>query len=110
MPLDSEGYESIRRVSCLVSQCTISKDRPKLTCNDYEFLKETADYEEALHTYANISSIPAAEYLSTSEYDEVPNSDSTDEEIYIDPGHSEADICTCFKTKKDYLIDKSDIR
>ena len=107
MPLDSKGYETLR-LSPLVSPNKF-KDRPKLTCKDYEAMEETADYEEALHTYANISNLPLAEHLSTTEYDEVPSNDITDEEeVFIDPGHCEADICAFFK--KRCFINQNDVR
>ena len=107
MPLDCKDYETLRS-SHLLSPSKF-KDRPKLICKDYEAIEETSDYEEALHTYANISNVHLAEYLSTTEYDEVPSNDVTgEEEIFIDPGHCEADICNFFK--KRCFINQNDVR
>lgn len=100
-------------MSKLVSHhTTISKDQPKLTCNDYDVLEESSanDYEETLHTYANIPGTP--DYSNVSGYDEANSSNTPtndDEERYLDPGHSEADMCTCFK-QKCCLIKESEIR
>ena len=107
MPLDCKDYETLKS-SHLLSPSKF-KDHPKLICKDYEAIEETSDYEEALHTYANISNVHLAEYLSTTEYDEVPSNDVTgEEEIFIDPGHCEADICNFFK--KHCFINQNDVR
>ena len=48
------------------------------------------------------------------EYSEVGNVDGTtgddEEEIYSDPGHSEADIYACFEKKKFCMIKRNDVR
>ena len=48
------------------------------------------------------------------EYSEVDDVDGTtandEEEIYSDPGHSEADIYACFERKKFRMITRKDVR
>ena len=90
----------------------MTRDRPKLTSEDYVVLQEASDYEEALHTYTNIPGIP--DYVNVSESEEASNTNirnsSDDEEIFIDPGHDAVFMCTCFEKKKGCVINKNDIR
>ena len=75
-------------------------------------MEKPSDYEDALHTYANIPGMP--DYSDVSEYDEVSNGNSgnspNDEDIFVDPGHNAVDMCTCFEKKMCCLIKNSDIR
>ena len=45
-----------------------------------------------------------------SEVDDVDGTTANDEEIYSDPGHSEADIYACFERKKFRMIKRKDVR
>ena len=49
-----------------------------------------------------------------SQYSKVGDADGTtandEEEIYSDPGHSEADIYACFEKKKFRMIKRNDVR
>ena len=107
MALDSDGYESLRQIPLPVLRSTTTKDRLKLAREHYEAVEKTSDYEEALHTYANIPGIP--DYSTVSEYEEASNSDN-DEEVFIDPGHDAADMYTCFEKHMCCVINKSDIK
>lgn len=111
-PVHSNVYESLKRISYRNSQrSTMGKDRPKLTCEDYYvILEEASDYEEALHTYANMLGIP--DYFNITDHEDVPNNNNTaeNEEIFVDPGHCVTHMCACFEKKKHCLINESDIR
>ena len=52
--------------------------------------------------------------MMVSVYSEVEDADGTtandEEEIYSDPGHSEADVYACFEKKKFRKIKRNDIR
>ena len=86
-----------------------------MACNDYEAIQNPDDYATAVRVYSNIVK-DSTSYDDTiiSEYSEVDDVDNTmannEEEIYSDPGHSEADIYACFERKKFRMIKRNDVR
>ena len=65
------------------------------------------EYQEALHTYTNIS-----DYVNILEPDDVPKKKhiADDEDLYKDPGHSPVMLRNGFEKKEHCLINESDIR
>ena len=109
--LGTSGYESLKKIPYPTSRrSTVVKDRPKLTCNDYEVVKETNDYKEALYTYISIPGIP--DYVNVSESEDLSNKNyiADDEDLYRDPGHCPIMLRNSFENKKHCLISESDIR
>ena len=87
----------------------------KIAGNDYEAICNTDDYASAVQVYSNyISKSTNYDDTMVSEYSEVEDADGTtandEEEIYSDPGHSEADIYACFEKKKFRMIKRDDVR
>ena len=82
---------------------------------DYEAIRNPDDYASAAQVYSNyISKSTNYDDTIVSEYSEVEDADGTtandEEEIYSDPGHSEADIYVCFEKKKFRIIKRNDVR
>lgn len=72
------------------------------TGKDYKALQS---YAKAQETYSNLEKSFTYDYAKTLERSEVLS-----EEIYSDPGLSEADIYACFERKKFHIIKNRDIR
>ena len=90
------------------------RDKPKRTCNDYHTLQNPAEYSSALRTYSNTLKHPDA---FSDPYDDVraksySNSSmkDDDEEIFLDPGHSEEAIYACFEKRMFRTIKKDHVR
>ena len=90
----------------------LGKSYSKVVGNDYEAIRNTDDYASAVQVYSNyISKSTNYDDTIVSVYSEVGDVDGTTaEEIYSDPGHSEADIYACFEKKKFRMIKRNDIR
>ena len=91
----------------------MGKNYSKFSCNDYEAVKNPD--ESAVHAYSNcVRQSVAYDDAITSEYSEIENADSAivndEEDIYSDPGHSEADIYTCFEKKRFRMLKRNDVR
>ena len=87
----------------------------KIAGNDYEAIHNTNEYESAVQVYSNnVRESTNIDDTMVSVYSEVGDADGTtandEEEIYSDPGHSEADIYACFEKKKFRMIKRNDIR
>ena len=97
-----------------VPQDAISKDPAKVKNNDYEPLPDSADYASALCVYVNtmrdsvIKDVRGLDYSEVSNVDTVSTND--EEDVYSDPGHSEADVYACFEKKKFRKIKIDDVR
>ena len=102
------NYKSIQPTSDLfVQQNSLGKDCPKLACNDYIGLHNPSTYATALESYSNLEKSFTYDYARALECSEV----STNvEEIFLDPGHSQADIYSCFERKKFHIIENKDVR
>ena len=95
----------------------LGKNYSKIACNDYEAIEDPDEYGSAVHVYSNTITVGVSvNYDDTimPEYSEVDDVDGTtvtdEEEIYSDPGHSEADIYVCFEKKKFRMIKRKDVR
>ena len=101
-------YKSTQPVSTLfLEQNNIGEDCPKLACNDYVALQNPPNYATAQEVYSNLEKSFTYDYARALECSEV----STNlEEIYLDPGHSKADIYACFERKKFRIIKNRDVR
>ena len=92
------------------------KSYSKIAGNDYEAIQNPDDYAAAVYVYSNtIEGSNNYDDAKMPEYSEVEDVDGTtgdddQEEIYSDPGHSEADIYACFEKKKLSMIERNDIR
>ena len=101
---------------CLDPQETTAKSLPKDTNNDYEPLPRPAEYAIAIGAYSNIMRESYINYdMSPLECSEVFNVNYTstnddDEEIYADPGYSEADVYACFERKRFHKIKIDGVR
>ena len=110
--LDSDSninYKSTQPTSDLFAQQNnLDKDSPKLACNDYTTdLHNPYAYATTLESHSNLEKSFTYNYASELEHSEV----STNvEEIYLDPGHSEADIYACFEKQKVHIIINKDVR
>ena len=87
----------------------------KVAGNDYEAIHNPDEYASAVQVYSNyVRKSTSNDDTIVSEYSEVDDADSTtandEEEIYSDPGHSEADIYVCFEKKKFRMIKRDDVR
>ena len=96
-------------------QETTAKSLSKDTNNDYEPLPRPAEYATAIGAYSNIMRESYINYdMSPLECSEVSNVNYTsandDEEIYADPGYSEADVYACFERKRFHKIKTDDVR
>ena len=96
-------------------QETTAKSHSKAASKDYEPLPRPAEYATATSAYSNIireSYINSD--MSALECSEVFNVYSAtandDEEVYLDPGHSEADVYACFERKRFHKIKADDVR
>ena len=91
------------------------KNYSKITCNDYEAVEDPNECASAVLVYSNTVG-DSISYGDTTmlEYSEVEDVDGTtandEEEIYSDPGYSEAEIFACFERKKLSIIQRSDVR
>ena len=91
------------------------KNYSKIACNDYEAIEDPDEYGSAVRVYSNTVG-DSTNYDDTTmpEYSEVEDVDGTttndEEEIYSDPGYSEADIYACFERKKLSIIQRTDVR
>ena len=94
---------------------TLGKNYSKIACNDYEAIQNPDEYASAVRVYSNTVG-DSTSYDDTiisgySEIEDVDNATANDEEeIYSDPGHSEADIYACFESKKFRMIKRNDVR
>ena len=92
---------------------TLVRNYSKIACNDYEAIQNPD--ESAVHVDSNTIK-DSTNYDDTiiSEYSELEDVDGTtaanEEEIYSDPGHSEADIYACFEKKRFRMIKRNDVR
>ena len=102
------NYRSNQSTSTiLVQHNSLGKDHPKRTCNDYIALHKPSNFATALESYSNLEKSFTYDYARTMECSEV----STNvEEMYLDPGHSKADICACFERKQFHIIKNEDVR
>ena len=96
-------------------QETTAKSHSKVACSDYEPLPRPAEYATAIGTYSNIMRESYINYdmsaLECSEVFNVNNTSANDEEdIYADPGYSEADVYACFERKRFHKIKTDDVR
>ena len=96
-------------------QETTTKSHSNIANNDYELLPRPAEYATAIGAYSNIMRESYINYdMSPLECSEVFNvnytSTNDDEEIYADPGYSEADVYACFERKRFHKIKTDDIR
>lgn len=90
-----------------------SRDYSSIAGNDYEPIPNPSDYASALQVYSNA-------VRRTIEYDNAKviqyskilhkNPAIIDEDVYSDPGHSEADIYNYFKKKKFQVIKRNSVR
>ena len=83
--------------------------------NDYEAIQNPDDYASAVRVYSNtVKDSTSYDDTIISEYSEVEDVDGTtgddQEEIYSDPGHSEADIYACFESKRLSMIERNNVR
>ena len=89
------------------------KSYSKIACSDYEAIQSPDEYASAVRVYSNYIR-ESINDETVPEYSEATNADSTiindEEEIYSDPGHSEADIYACFERKKFRMIKRNDVR
>ena len=112
-------YKSTEPVPYLAPDSTIGRNLPKVESNDYEALENVDIYSSALYTYSdtvNNAQVPSDIYDDTKEadYTEVPDIDEDtkesivgdtgtggeeEEEVFLDPGHSEEAIYSCFERK-----------
>ena len=81
---------------------------------DYEAIQNPEEYASAVRVYSNyIRESNNYDDTIISEYSQVGNVDGVaandEEEIYADPGHSEADIYACFEKKKFRMIRRNDV-
>ena len=93
----------------------MGKNYSKIADNDYEAIQNPDDYASAVRVYSNtIKGSVNYDDARMPEYSEVEDVDGTtgddQEEIYSDPGHSEADIYACFERKNLSMIERNDIR
>ena len=102
------NYKSTQPTSApFVQQNSLGKDCPKLMCNDYIALHNPSTYATAMKSYSNLEKSLTYDYARALEVSEV----STNvEEIYLDPGHSKADIYACFERKKFHILKNKDVR
>ena len=96
-------------------QETTVKSHSKVASKDYEALPRPVEYASATSAYSNIirkSYINSN--MSALECSEVFNVNNTsandDEEVYADPGYSEADVYACFERKRFHMIKADDVR
>ena len=112
-PLSTVGYEDSKGPNPY--SVTKGKNYSKVAGNDYEAIHNTDEYASALQVYSNnVRESTNNDDTIVSEYSEVEDADSTtandEEEIYSDPGHSEADIYACFEQKKFRMIKRDAVR
>ena len=96
-------------------QETTAKSHSKVSSKDYEPLPRPAEYATAIGAYSNIiresyinSDMSA---LECSEAFNAYNTSANDEEeIYLDPGYSEADVYACFEKKRFHKIKADNVR
>ena len=104
------NYKSTQPVSMLfLEENSIDNNSPKLACNvtNYSALQNPPNYATAQEVYSNLEKSFTYDYARALECSEV----STNiEEIYLDPGHSKADIYACFERKKFRIIKNRDVR
>ena len=98
-----------------VPQDAISKNPAKVKSNDYEPLLDSADYASALHVYVNtMNETVVSEDVRGLDYSEISDVDivstNNEEDVYSDPGHSEAAVYACFEKKRFRKIKIDDVR
>ena len=96
-------------------QETTAKSHSKIASKDYEPLPRPAEYATEIGAYSNIiRESYVSSHMSALECSEVFNvyntSANDEEEIYLDPGHSEADVYACFERKRFHKIKADDVR
>ena len=91
---------------------TIEKNYSQVTGNNYEAIHNPDEYASAVQVYSNY--VRESTNYDDTIVSEVEDADGTtandEEEIYSDPGHSEADIYACFEKKKFRMIKRDDVR
>ena len=93
----------------------LKKNYSKIAFNDYEAIQNPDEHASAVHVYSNtVRDSTNHDDTIMPEYSEVDNVDgitvTDEEEIYSDPGHSEADVYACFEKKKFRMIKRKDVR
>ena len=111
-PSDSYGHKNDKESK---NSDTLGKNYSKITCNDYEAIQNADEYASAVRVYSNtVKDSTSYDDTIESEYSEIEDVDNTttndEEEIYSDPGHSEADIYACFERKRFRMIKRNDVR
>ena len=94
---------------------TLGKNYSNMVCNDYEAIQNPDDYASAVLVYSNtVKDSTIYDDTTISEYSEIEDVDGTtgddQEEIYSDPGHSEADIYACFERKRLSMTERNNVR
>ena len=107
-------HTSPEPIPYIAPETTISRDKPKLVCNDYHTLQNPAEYSAALHIYSNTLRDPNAfsdiyDDSRTKSYSDTLKEDG-EEEIFLDPGHSEEAIYACFERKMFRTIKPNHVR
>ena len=98
-----------------VPQDAASKNPEKVKHNDYEPLPDSAEYASGFCAYMNtMRESLINEGISGLDYAEISNIDPAatyeEEEVFSDPGYSEADVYACLERKKFRKIKIDDIR
>ena len=102
------NYKSTEPISTFLEENSIGNDCPKLACDaDYTALQNPPNYATAQEVYSNLEKSFTYDYARALECSEVS---TNNEEIYLDPGHSKADIYACFERKKFRIIKNRDVR
>lgn len=99
----------------LAPQETMAKSRSNVVRKDYEPLPNSTEYASAICVYYSLLRESVTDNdVSALRHSEVPsvNITSTDDEddVYSDPGHSEAAVHACFEKKRFRKIKRDDIR
>lgn len=107
-------HTSPEPIPYITPETTISRDKPKLVCNDYHTLQNPAEYSTALHIYSNTLRDPNTfsdiyDDTRTKSYSNTLKEDG-EEEIFLDPGHSEEAIYACFERKMFRTIKTDHVR
>ena len=110
LPSGSYGHKNDKESN---NSDTLGKNYSKIACNDYEAIQNPDEsvvrvYSNTIRDSTNYDDTIISEY---SELEDVDNNTANDEEeIYSDPGHSEADIYTYFEKKRFRMIKRNDVR
>lgn len=95
----------------LVPQVATAKNHSKVASRDYESLPNSDEYASAVCVYYNLMRTSATNNSSSLEYSEIfATSTNDEEEVYSDPGHSEAEVFACFEKKRFCKIKINEVR